>query len=68
MKLTECPDLSNGQTGSMVSAYWNLSVQIMGATPNHRRRRMTSTEQNTDLGMQDMATWLDERGFNEAAT
>ncbi len=29
---------------------------------------MTSTEQNTDLGMQVIATWLDERGFKEAAT
>ncbi len=29
---------------------------------------MTSTEQNTDLWMQVIATWLDERGFKEAAT
>ncbi len=29
---------------------------------------MTSPEQNTDLGMQVIATWLDERGFKEAAT
>ncbi len=28
---------------------------------------MTSTEQNTDLGMQVIAAWLDERGFKEAA-
>ncbi len=29
---------------------------------------MTSTEQNTDLGMRVITAWLDERGFKEAAT
>ena len=29
---------------------------------------MTSTEQNTHLGMRVIAAWLDERGFKEAAT
>ena len=29
---------------------------------------MTSKEQNTDLRLQIIATWLNERGFNEAAT
>ncbi len=29
---------------------------------------MTSTEQNTHLGMQVIAAWLDEKGFKEAAT
>ncbi len=29
---------------------------------------MTSTEQNTDLRVQVIAAWLDEKGFKEAAT
>ncbi len=29
---------------------------------------MTSKEQNTDLRVQVVAAWLDEKGFSEAAT
>ncbi len=29
---------------------------------------MTSKKQNTDLRVEVIAAWLDERGFNEAAT
>ncbi len=29
---------------------------------------MTSTEQNPDLRVQVIATWLDEKGFSDAAT
>ncbi len=29
---------------------------------------MTSTEKNTDLRVQVIAAWLDEKGFSEAAT